>query len=69
MESMQELRAVMKAHAELDPLTEPERVRALARLLVFLKVDVVDVYQEAKRLGLLHQQGLIQGRSVNDAEG
>ncbi|MEU2792623.1 hypothetical protein [Streptomyces sp. NPDC007100] len=26
--------------------------------------DVVDVYQEAKRLGLLHQQGLVRGRPV-----
>ncbi|MFK8843698.1 hypothetical protein [Streptomyces sp. Ac-502] len=49
MESAEELRAVMKAYAELDPLTEAEHVRALARLLVFLKVDVGDVYQEAKQ--------------------
>lgn len=68
MDNVQELRAVMKAQAELDALTGPERVRALARLLVFLKVDVVDVYQEAKHLGLLHQQGVVRGRPV-DGEG
>lgn len=57
---------MLKAHADLDPLTGPERVRALARLLVFLEVDVVDVYQEAKRLGLLHQQGVVRGRPFED---
>ncbi|MEF3113858.1 hypothetical protein [Streptomyces chrestomyceticus] len=66
MDSEQELRAVIKTQAELEPFTGPERMRALARLLVFLRVDVVDVYQEAKHLGLLHQQGLVRGRPVND---
>ncbi|KWT63932.1 hypothetical protein ADL21_00880 [Streptomyces albus subsp. albus] len=69
MESGQELRAVMKAQAELEALTGPEPVRALARLLVFFKVGVVDVYQEAKRLGLLHQPGLIRGQPTNGDEG
>ncbi|MFH8411225.1 hypothetical protein ACH4FX_41635 [Streptomyces sp. NPDC018019] len=54
-----------KACAEFGPLSEPERVRGLARLLVVLEVDVVDVYQEAKRLGLLKKQGVVRGRLVD----
>jgi hypothetical protein len=45
----QEIRAMTRAHAELETLGPDERLRAFAWLLVPLKVDVVDVYQEAKR--------------------
>ncbi|MER6561922.1 hypothetical protein ABT300_30145 [Streptomyces sp. NPDC001027] len=64
MEREQELRAMTAVHAQLAGLTPHERMRALAWLLVTLEVDVVDVYQEAKRLDLLHQRGLVQGRPV-----
>lgn len=65
MESDDELRAMTRLHAELETLTVEERTRALAWLLVTLRVDFADVYQEAKRLGLLHQQGLVAGRPVD----
>ncbi|MGX9890542.1 hypothetical protein [Streptomyces sp. NPDC002276] len=65
MERDQELRAMTAVHAQLADLNPDERVRALAWLLVALDADVVDVYQEAKSLGLLHQRGLINGRPAD----
>ncbi|WP_432198202.1 hypothetical protein [Streptomyces sp. bgisy027] len=56
-------------HAELEELAPDARVRALAWLLVALRVDVVDVYQEAKRLGLTGQHGLVRGLPADEATG
>lgn len=69
MESDREIRAMTRAHAELEALGPEERLRALAWLLVTLKVDVVDVYQEAKRQSLLNQQGLADGKPVPEEHG
>lgn len=69
MDGDQEIRAMTRAHAELETLGPDERLRAFAWLLVTLKVDVVDVYQEAKRLQLLNQPGLANGRPVPQEDG
>lgn len=53
------------AHPQLAGLDPDERMRTLAWLLAVLEVGMVDVYQEAKRLGLLHQLGLLQGLPVD----
>jgi len=53
------------AHPQLAGLDPDERMRTLAWLLAVLEVGMVDVHQKAKRLGLLHQRGLLQGLPVD----